>query len=364
MNKAFISPFELGSMMLLFLTGSTIVVGLNFSAMEGSILAIPFEVGFGIGLFYFYLLIMKKSGWKDFLPLLEMGFGSFLCKILAVLYSMYFLYIAARVLNDFSFFTTQILYPDSLKWVAAVPFLLVAGYCAMLGIEAIARSAIIMTFFSFIILIALWLLGFLSDEFQATYLMPLFAQGFKPIQKMIFPTGLTFPFGELVVYLVLLPLVHGREKLKKTAWIPITIAGVILMITMELVIGILHAPFANTYYFPFVKAMEMVTYLDLVEHLEIFTYLLLIGGGFMKISVFLYAARSVLTQLFQVKQKNWHVILLLVAVYLLSLHRSSDITDPLYVGLKLVPYYLHIPIQFIIPLVLGVVVFWRGRKVG
>lgn len=362
MNKVTISTLEVCSMMLLFLTGSTIVVGLNFTAMEDSIFAIAIEIGFGLLLFYFYLLVLKKSAWKEFLPLLEMGFGSFLAKIIALVFSFYFLYIAARVMNDFAFFTTQLLYPDAPKWIAALPFLVAIGYCLMLGIEAIARSAVIMGFFFVVILVVLWLLGFFSEEFQARYLLPLFSHGFTPIRKMIFPTGLTFPYGELVVFLVLLPKVAQKEKIQKVVWIPIVMAGLVMMITMELVIGILHAPFANTYYFPFVKAMELITYLGVIEHLEIFTYLLLIGGGFIKVSVFIYAARAVLTQLFKVKQKNWHVLILVGSVYLLSLHRSGNIAEHLYVGLKLVPYYLHIPIQFILPFLLGIVVFWKTRK--
>jgi spore germination protein KB len=362
MNKVSMSALELCSMMLLFLTGSTIVVGLNFTGMEDSILAIAMEVGFGILLFYFYLLVLKKSSWKEFVPLLEMGFGSLLARILAFIFSFYFLYIAARVMNDFAFFTTQILYPDAPNWIAAVPFLLVVGYSTMLGIESIARSAVIITFFFLLILVILWLLGFLSEEFQVRYLMPLFSHGWKTLGHMIFPTGLTFPYGELVVFLVFLPYISNKEKVQKVVWMPIVIAGVIIMITMELVIGILHAPFANTYYFPFVKAMELVSYLGIIQHMEIFTYLLLIGGGFIKVSVFIYAARVVLSQLFKMKQKNGHVIILMVIVYLLSLHRSGDIAEHLYVGLKLVPYYLHIPLQLVIPFLLGIVVFWRTRK--
>jgi spore germination protein KB len=319
------------------------------------------EIGFGILLFYFYLLLLRRSGWKEFIPLLEMGFGSLLSKVIALVFSSYFLYIAGRVMNDFAFFTTQVLFPDAPNWIASIPFLLVVAYCIMLGIEAIARSSVIMAFCSLVILVALWLLGFFSEEFQVRYLLPLFAQGFEPLKKMIFPTGLTFPYGELVVFLVLLPNVK-KEKLQKVVWIPIVLAGLIVMITMELVIGILHAPFANTYYFPYVKAMELVSYLGIIEHLEIFTYLLLIGGGFMKVTVFLYASRVILTQLFKLKQKNWHVFFLIAAIYLLSLHRSDNIAEHLYVGLKLVPYYLHIPIQFILPLILYVVVFWKTRK--
>ena len=183
MNKVSISALELCSMMLLFLTGSTSVVGLNFAAMEDSILAVSMEMGFGVLLIYYYLLLVKRSSWKEFIPLLEMGFGSLLSKVIAVVFSFYFLYIAGRVMNDFAFLTTQILFPESSKWIAVIPFLFVVGYCTMLGIEAIARSAIIMTFFSIIIIVALWLLGFLSEEFQARYLLPLFTQGWEPLKK-------------------------------------------------------------------------------------------------------------------------------------------------------------------------------------
>ncbi|MGR3762898.1 GerAB/ArcD/ProY family transporter [Rossellomorea sp. NS-SX7] len=362
MNRVSISVLELCSMMLLFLTGSTIVVGLNFGAREDSVLAVVIEISFGIVLFYFYLLLVKRSSWKEFVPLLEMGFGSLPAKLIAIVFSFYFLYIAARVMNDFAFFTTQFLYPNAPKWIASISFLIVVGYCIMLGIEAVARSAFILMVFLLMITGGLWLLGFFSEEFQATYLLPLFSQGWEPIKKMIFPTGLTFPYGELVVFLVLLPLCNNKDKLHTCVWIPIVTAGLIIMVTMELIIGILHAPFANTYYFPFAKAMELVTYLGIVEHLEIFTYLLLLGGGFMKVAIFIYAAQAVLTQLFKLNQKSWHVIVLMAAVYLLSLHRSGDIAEHLHVGLKLVPYYLHIPIQFVLPLLLGIVVFIRTRK--
>ncbi|PKG29623.1 hypothetical protein CWS20_07080 [Cytobacillus horneckiae] len=73
-------------------------------------------------------------------------------------------------------------------------------------------------------------------------------------------------------------------------------------------------------------------------------------------------AQVVLTQLFKLKQKSWHLLILMAAVHLLSLYRSEDNAEHLYLGLKLVPYYLHIPLQFIIPLILGRVIFWKTRK--
>ena len=363
MNKITISSIQLYSLMILFLTGSTIVVGLNFSALQDSFIAVFFEILFGIVLFYFYLFILKKSSWKEFVPLLQMGFGSFIAKGIGLLYSFYFIYIAGRVLLDFSFFITQVLHQDAPKWVVTIPFLFVIGYSLIVGFEAIARSAEIMVFFFILILVSLWFLGFFSDEFDPKYLFPIFSQDWNLLLNMIFPTGLTFPYGELVVFLVLLPYVKNVEKVKKFVWVPILLPGLMIIITMELVIGILHAPFANFYYFPFVKAMEMVTYFNIIEHLETFTTLILLGGGFVKISVFLFAAQVTLSQVFNIKSKRiWHVPLLIAVMFGLSLFQSANIVEHLYTGLKLVPNYLHIPFQLVFPFFLGLIIVWKTNR--
>ena len=365
MSKITISTSQLYALMILFLTGSTIVVGLSFSALQDSFIAVLLEILFGIALFYYYLFILKKSSWKEFVPLLQLGFGSFIAKGIALLYSFYFLYIAGRVVMDFSFFITQVLHQESPTWMVTLPFLFVIGYSLSVGIEAIARSAEIMLFFLILILVSLWFLGFFSDEFAPKYLLPIFSHDWNLVFSTIFPTGLTFPYGEMIVFLVLLPYVKHVEKVKKHVWAPILLPGLMIIITMELVIGILHAPFANLYYFPFVKAMEMVNYLNIIEHLEIFTTLILLGGGFVKISVFLFAAQVALSQVFKIRSKRiWHVPFLIAVMFGLSLFQSTNVVEHLYTGLKLVPYYLHIPFQFAIPLLLGLIVVWKTHRNG
>lgn len=362
MNKITISATQLFSLMILFLTGSTIVVGLNFAANQDSVIAVIIELFIGVLLFYFYLLILMKSSWKEFVPLLQMGFGTIIARILGVLYSLYFLYIAGLVIMDFSFFTTNIVLLDSPKWVVAIPLLFVVGYSLILGFEAIARSSEILVFIFIIVLPIVWILGFLSDQFDPKYLLPLFSQGWESIWELIFPVGLTFPFGEMIVFLVLLPYVKNVKTVKKFSWLPITIAGFTIMITMELVIGILHVPFADSFYFPFVKAMEMVSYLDIIEHIEIFIDLFLLAGVFIKVSIYLYCAHVTLSQVFKVKrQNNWHILLLIAVMYGGALFKSTNIIEQLHTLHEQVPYLLDIPFQFVIPFLLGLIVFGKTR---
>lgn len=172
MNKITISANQLFSMMILLLTGTTITVGLDFTAKQDSVFAVMIELFIGVILFYFYLLILVKSSWKEFVPLLQMGFGTFIARFLGVLYSLYFLYIAGLVTLDFSSFITNIVFLDAPDWVVIIPFLFVVGYSLILGFEAIARSSEILMFIFMVILVIDALLGFFSNEFQPKYLVP------------------------------------------------------------------------------------------------------------------------------------------------------------------------------------------------
>lgn len=360
MNKITISATQLYSLMILFLTGSTLIIGLNFTAKQDSVIAVIIELFIGILLFYFYLLILLKSSWKEFIPLLQMGFGTFIARILGVLYSLYFLYIAGLVMMDFSFFVTNIMLLDSPNWVVVIPFLFVVGYSLILGFEAIARSSEILMFIFITFLPIIWLLGFFSDEFDPKYLVPLFSEGWRSISEVIFPSGLTFPFGELIVFLVLLPYVKNVKTVKKFSWLPITISAFIIIITMELVIGILHAPFASSFYYPFVKAMEMVSYLNMIEHFEVVLELLLLAGVFIKVTVYLYCARVTLYQVFKIKKQNiWHILLLLAFMYGGALFKSTNMVEQLYLLREQVPYFFNIPFQFVIPFLLGLIIFGK-----
>ncbi|MYL18599.1 endospore germination permease [Halobacillus litoralis] len=363
MERTIITPTQFFSLMLLFLTGTTIIVGLNFTALQDSGFAVLFEMAAGTFMFYFYMYLSEKRGWQNLGGILTQAYGKTTAKVIILLYSLYFLYIAGRVTTDFSFFVTHIIFQDTPPWVIMIPFLMVIGYSTVLGIEAVARSAEILVFFTIMLLVMLWGLGFFSEEFDPIYLLPLFDQDWSVLLSMIFPTGISFPYGELIVFTALFSLVKHKKTVKRCAWVPISAAGCIIIITMELVIGILHAPMAEQYFFPFAKAMELVTYFSFIEHLEIFTTLLLLSGVFIKVFIFAYAAYNLFKETFPVKKtKLWHSFLLIFLIAGMSMIASENLIQHLQIGLKVVPYALHIPFQFGIPILTALVLMVKPQR--
>ncbi len=360
MNTYKISVFQLCSLMLLFLLGSTLLFGVNLEAGEDS--AIPLVVGMlvGITLFYGYLYVYAKSSWPPFVTLLRASFGKYGAMLIGTVYAFYFLYIAGRVLKDFSFSLTQFMYEDSPTWIISLPFLFVIAYSILLGLEAISRSSEILVFLVVGLYAVLLLLGFVSDKFEAQYVFPLFQSNARTLGGVIFPQVITFPYGELVAFMVILPSLKRSKGMYKHMWIPIAIGTLMSVLVVELIIGILHVPYAADFYIPFMKALELITYMNFIQHLELFATLLQLSCGYVKISVFFYAAYEIVRQITSVKNRMGTIAVLTGIVFGFSMLQANTLMSHLWMGLKIVPY-LHLPMQYGIPFLIGCIVLIKAR---
>ncbi|MEH7349085.1 GerAB/ArcD/ProY family transporter [Gottfriedia acidiceleris] len=347
-----LAPTEIFSLIINFLLGSAIVVGWNFETKQDIWITILIALGFGVGIFYFYLMLHSIGKWGNLIQMFELGFGKWIAKVLGIFYCLYFLYIAGRVLKDFSFFISQVLFSNIPFWVISFTLILVVSYSCFLGIESIARSSLILCAFTVGIIFILMIFGFLSPYFEFSNLTPILRTSTKDIFSSVFPTGLTFPYGELIVFTMLFPYANNKKDLRKYGWISVCVTGVILLISGEMILGLLNPETVTMYLFPFVKALELTSVLDFLPHIEIFAVILNLIGGFVKISIFMYSGIMILAQLFPKSKPNGQIIVGATLTFLFTFALSKNIIQHLYIGLKIVPLYMHIPLQFIIPLLL------------
>ena len=68
----------------------------------------------------------------------------------------------------------------------------------------------------------------MSGEIQLHNVQPVLGDGIKPVLKAMFPSLFVFPFGELVVFTIILSSVKELKKSKKIAFIAVLIAGTFL----------------------------------------------------------------------------------------------------------------------------------------
>lgn len=350
--KVRLSPVEIFSLMINFLLGSAIVVGWNFETKQDVWITILLSLGLGVGIFYFYLLLHSLGKWGNLIQLLELGFGKWISKLLGFIYCLYFLYIAGRVLKDFSFFIGEVLFTNIPIWIISFTFLLVVSYSCFVGIEATARSSLILCVFTCVIILILMVFGYFSPYFELNHLTPVFRTSWKQIISSVFPTGLTFPYGELIVFTMIFPYVNDRKALRKYGWISVCTTGVLLLVAGEMILGLLGPNTVNFYVFPYVKAVELTVVTDFLPHLEAFTVILNLIGGFIKISIFMYGGFMILAQLFSKAKPNRQILAITILTFLFAFILSKNIIQHLFIGLKIVPLYMHIPLQLIVPFIL------------
>lgn len=352
-----LATIEIFSLMINFLLGSTIVVGWNFETKQDVWITILLSLGFGIGIFYFYLMLHSIGKWGNLIQLLELGFGRWISKLLGFIYCLYFIYIAGRVLKDFTFFVSQVLFHNIPFVIISITLLLVVSYSCYLGIEATARSSVILCVFSGFFIFILMAFGYLSPYFELSHLTPVFRTSWKNIFSSVFPTGLTFPYGELIVFTMLFPYANNKKSLRKYGWISVCTTGMLLLLAGEMIVGLLNSETVNMYVFPFVKALELTSVLEFLPHMEIFAVILNLIGGFVKISIFMYGGLMILANIFPKTKPNRRIMVTAVLTFLFTFTLSKNIIQHLFIGLKIVPLYLHIPLQFIIPGILVICLF-------
>jgi spore germination protein KB len=347
-----IAPMEIFTLMVNFLLGSAIVVGWNFNTKQDVWITILLSLGIGVGIFYLYILLHSLGKWSNFIDILELGFGKWLSRIVGMMYCLYFLYIAGRVLKDFSFFIGSVLFNNVSFWIISFTFLFVVSYCCYLGIEAIARSSLILCAVTGVIIFALIVLGYISPYFEISRLTPVFRTSWKQVMSSVFPTGLTFPYGELIVFTMLFPYVNNKKVLRKYGWISICITGVLLLLAGEMILGLLGSDTVTSYVFPFVKALELTSLLEILPHIEVLAVIINLIGGFVKITVFMYSGLMILENSFPKTKRNRLLMISAALTFLSTLILSKNIIQHLFIGLKIVPLYMHIPFQLLIPVIL------------
>ncbi|MEW8986103.1 MAG: GerAB/ArcD/ProY family transporter, partial [Bacillus sp. (in: firmicutes)] len=207
-----LSILQLSILIYVFLTGSAVVVGIGGEAKQDAWIAIGISTIIGMLLFRFYLWLLESSNQKSFFSLLEASFGKWLGKSVILLYILYFFYIASRVLRDFGELLVTTIYRSTPIEIVIILLILTVAYILIKGIEVLGRTAEVFIPYTMFFIAFTGLGVLISGEFQLKNLEPVLGDGMKPIIKTIFPNLIGFPFGELIVVLLLLSKLTFKKK--------------------------------------------------------------------------------------------------------------------------------------------------------
>ncbi|WP_087999192.1 GerAB/ArcD/ProY family transporter [Gottfriedia solisilvae] len=360
-RKLSISGFQLFCMIFLFEGGTTSVFGLAHNSKQDGWISIFISLILCCILLYVYLKLYEIYPSLLFTKYIQLILGEYAGKVVALIYIVYFLYIAARDLRDFEEVLVITLYNSSSIILIGIIMMSLIVYSLYKGLETFARANEVI--FMLIVIMLFFLIGAetISKLQNFNNLRPVLENGIQPILKDVFPITLTFPFGELITFTMIFPYVNKTKKTFKIGFLAIIVTGILMIIFNINNIAILGASLFERTSFPLLTAVSFVNIAHFIQRLDTFVIMLMVFGGFIKITIFFYCALSGSADLFNVKKTEKLIYPLSIIIIMLSLFMAPNYLEHIKEGFEIVPYYLHIPLQVIIPVCLLLIVLIQRK---
>lgn len=357
-----ISPFQLFVLVFLFEMGSAILFGIGAAAKQDAWITILLGMAGGIVLFliyhrlFFYYPDLPLTGYVQ--KIVGKGIG----RAIGFFYIIYFIYLAARVLRDFGELLTSTIYYQTPIFIINSLMIITILYGLYKGLEVMARLGELL--FMLIYLMAIFGIIFVifSGLVHFENLRPMLENGMMPVFKTTLLQTLTFPFGEMVAFTMILPNLNEQKKAKKICLSAMMLSGINITITTIINISALGVDLFTRSSFPLLSTIQKIQLLNFIERLDVLFLMYLVIGGFVKISIYYYAAIVGTVDVFNLKTQDKIIFPIALIILFASIEIASSFAEHTKEGLALVPVYLHWPFQIIIPSVLLVIAFFRNRN--
>jgi spore germination protein KB len=361
-EKVKINPSQLFILIILFEMGSALVVALATDAKQDAWIAVLLGMVGGIILFFIYHRLYMFYPEIPLSSYAQKIVGKWFGRIIALMYIIYFIYLAARVLRDFGELLTTTMYSSTPLLIINALMVLTIIYAVQKGFEVIARVGELF----FILVYILAVMGFLMVAFSGLIhlqnIQPILENGWMPILKVTLGQTLTFPFGEMVVFTMILPFLTDQKKAKLVGIGGIVLSGINIAITALINVATLGVDLYARSPFPLLNTVGKIQLGNFIERLDVFFMLYLMIGGFFKIAIYFYAAVIGTADIFHFKSKRKMCFPIGIIILFASLTMASNYAEHIKEGLKVVPIFLHYPFQIFIPIMLLVIAYFRNRK--
>lgn len=362
MEKAKISAYQLFVLMVLFELGSSLVIPHGIGAKQDAWLAILLGMAGGFFLFFIYHRLYQYYPDVLLTEYLQKIVGKVFGLVLAFLYMLYFVYAAARVLRDFGEMLVTFAYPETPLFIVNSLLILVTVYTVRKGIEVLARTGELLLVLMYILAMSGFILIVVSGLIDFNNLKPTLEEGLSPVLKTVFTQTWYVPFGEAIVFTMILPYLNNPKKAKITGLIAMGLSGINLALVMAINISVLGVHLTVRSQFPLLTTIQLIQVAEFLERLDVYFMFALIIGGFFKISVFFYAAITGTASLFHIKEPSRMAYPIGLVILFMSITIASNFPEHIREGGEILAFLVFLPLHVIIPVLLLVIAFFKNRK--
>lgn len=348
MSKERITASEARTIMILFIMGSTMIMGAGGQAHTDAWLAILMATGMSVPIVLISARLLALFPGQNLYEICLQVFGKLAGRVFILLYVWYAIHLAALVLRNYGEFMESEAMPET---PMLVPMLFVAALCIFVvlhGIETLGRSARLM--FNVCMITILVVLSLTLERMDFDNILPVLDHGWGPIWKGAF-SAFSFPFAETFLLTAIFGSVKdGKSYVRILLYGLLIGSGLVLFITFRNIF-ILGTYTMSNVYFPSYAAVGRVNVGDFIQRIEGTVAIVFVICVFTKISACLLAASYGIAKLFGLHSYRTVVIQTGLLVTYLAYSLYDNIMEMLHFASEVYFFYAF-PFQVIIPILL------------
>lgn len=298
-----ISKYQLASMIILFQIGSTPLFELGIKANQDAWLVVITSMLLGLMLLFLFLAIQRREPEKNLSQLLTHYFGSYVGKLLLLLYTVLFAYEAMRNVRDFGDLSLFTILPHGPISVIMLIMLTLSIYSVYKGIEVFFRFAEFIVVGVLLFYLILIFMPFISGIVYLNRILPILEKGMQPVLK----SGLYevwMPFGQMVIFLMFWSNLNEKKELTKTSILAFFVSSMVILLTNILNLIVLGPELVKISTVPLLQSVQLIEVAEIFERFDAFVILLFYTGIFIKATLWYLAALLGLSQLFRVDYRR------------------------------------------------------------
>ncbi|MFC0270547.1 endospore germination permease [Metabacillus herbersteinensis] len=361
MKQEKISGFQLSYLMIGYVLGTAMILGLGAEVKQDAWLLILFGMLCSLILMAVYTQLSAYYPDDTLVQILPKIIGKYLSYPIIMLYIFHFTYSAARACRELGDLIVTTILVDTPSVVVIGSFMVLMIYCLRGGVETFGRMGEIVFPVYIIALILIWILLFSVEQFNVNNLTPVLGNGVKPVLKEVFPNAVNFPFGETIIIMMFFPFLNKKQNVRKIGMSIILIGGTMLTVNSIMMLSTLGPEIYSESNFSLLAATQMVSIADFLERFDALVILMMVAGVFFKVGGFTFGAAVAISQVFKLKQTRSVILAMGTIITSLSLISATSYVEHLEIGFTIFVPYVHTLLQVIVPILLLCIAFIRKR---
>ena len=303
MNKELISDKQGISMIVLFISGSTLMFDAAQAAKEDIWLAIilAFIAALIVSLIYGRILILFPG--KNLFQICILIFGKWIGSVFCFIYVFFSIYLASLVLYDYAEFMTIIGLSATPRMVSMLFLIFLVMWIMKEGICSFGRWC---EFFSVVVFILIFItIPLFIPHINLNNVRPFLYKGISQVLRPAVDT-FTFPFAETVLFMGLFSGFKNEKSPYRIYRIALSIGAVLIFVSSVTHMLVLGPEEMVRLVFPPYTAYQLIDIAGFLTRIEIIIAAGFLIGGFVKITVCLLVSCKGICEMLSVN--NYKII--------------------------------------------------------